>query len=151
MTALLSWTQRGKQDLWERINLNPIRIEWVPIWQPTAIFSLFFRHGFCSKSDDGKQIGLRNGIRKSHITMLHLPKSFKFESKLRHIVGKWESKGLKQPATHFCILSAIVSCHKTKSKFVPLCITLWHLLLAVADLRRRPKEAMAPPEGGNSN
>ena len=34
-----------------------------------------------------------------------------------------EIEGLKQPATHFCILPAIVSSHKTKSKFVLLCIT----------------------------
>jgi len=41
MTALLSWNQRGKRDLSERINLNPILIEWLPIWQRPAVFSLF--------------------------------------------------------------------------------------------------------------
>ena len=53
-----------------------------------------------------------------------LPKIYKKGNKFRHFVGKCETKGLKQPATHFFILSAIVSSHKTKSKFALLCTFL---------------------------
>ena len=43
---------------WNKINFNPILIEWVPIRHPLP-FSLYMRHLFCSESEDVKRIGLR--------------------------------------------------------------------------------------------
>ena len=42
---------KNKEGWFNQKFLNPITLEWLPIWHPLP-FSLYLGHGFCSESED---------------------------------------------------------------------------------------------------
>ena len=54
------------------IHINPIHLEWVPIWHPLS-FLLYLRHGFCSESEDVKGNRVKHDlIERIHKYLAHI-------------------------------------------------------------------------------